>query len=63
MTQFGAPGLTRTVQLAYRRDLEPSRAVRALKDAITRYLGRAAGTDRLPPGTRALIAGGAERPG
>ena len=54
MTQFSAPGLTRTVQLAYRRDLEPSRAVRALRDAITRFLDRAAHTDRLPPGTRAL---------
>jgi DNA-binding transcriptional LysR family regulator len=48
MTQFSAPGLRRAVQLAYRRDLEPSRAVRALKDAVTRYL------DRLPPGARAL---------
>jgi hypothetical protein len=26
------------VRLAYRRDLEPSRAVRALQDAITRAL-------------------------
>jgi DNA-binding transcriptional LysR family regulator len=48
MTRFGAPGLSRAVQLAYRRDLEPSRAVRALKDAITRY------PDRLPPGAKAL---------
>lgn len=51
-TQFSAPGLTRTVQLAYRLDLEPSRAVRALREAITRYLAHAA----LPPGTQALIA-------
>jgi DNA-binding transcriptional LysR family regulator len=38
MTPFSEPGLTRTVRLAYRRDLEPSPAVRALQDAITRAL-------------------------
>jgi DNA-binding transcriptional LysR family regulator len=38
LTPFSEPGLTRTVRLAYRRDLEPSRAVRALQDAITRAL-------------------------
>lgn len=52
MTQFSAPGLSRTVQLAYRLDLEPSRAVRALREAITQFLSHTA----LPPGTRALIA-------
>jgi hypothetical protein len=52
MTQFSAPGLSRTVQLAYRLDLEPSRAVRALREAITQFLSHTA----LPPGTRALTA-------
>jgi DNA-binding transcriptional LysR family regulator len=51
MTQFTAPGLTRVVRLAYRRDVEPSRAVRALRDAITQFLQ---GADQLPPGTRPL---------
>lgn len=62
MTQFSAPGLTRTVRLAYRRDLEPTRAVRALQEAITTFLDRAATNDHLPPGTRALIAAGQRGP-
>ncbi|MEC3976150.1 LysR family transcriptional regulator [Amycolatopsis sp. H20-H5] len=52
MRRFSAPGLSRIVRLAYRRDVEPSRAVRALRDAITSFLGRA---DQLPPGTEPLI--------
>ncbi|HEX5117395.1 MAG TPA: LysR substrate-binding domain-containing protein [Pseudonocardiaceae bacterium] len=54
-TRFSAPGLTRTVQLAYRRDLEPTRAVRALRDAIMASLADAARHDRLPFGTKALF--------
>ncbi|AXB42159.1 LysR family transcriptional regulator [Amycolatopsis albispora] len=41
ITRFGPPGLTRTVRLAYRRDVEPSRAVRALRDAVPRLLYQA----------------------
>jgi DNA-binding transcriptional LysR family regulator len=54
-TRFTAPGLTRTVQLAYRRDLEPTRAVRALRDAIMASLADAARHHRLPFGTTALF--------
>ena len=54
-TRFTAPGLTRTVQLAYRRDVEPTRAVRALRDAIMTSLAEAARADRLPFGTKALF--------
>lgn len=54
-TRFSAPGLTRTVQLAYRRDVEPTRAVRALRDAIMASLDDAARRDRLPFGTKALF--------
>ncbi|HEX4703316.1 MAG TPA: LysR substrate-binding domain-containing protein [Pseudonocardiaceae bacterium] len=54
-TRFAAPGLTRTIQLAYRRDVEPTRAVRALRDAIMRSLTEAARTGRLPFGTKALF--------
>ncbi|HEY1574505.1 MAG TPA: LysR substrate-binding domain-containing protein [Pseudonocardiaceae bacterium] len=54
-TRFAAPGLTRTVQLAYRRDLEPTRAVRALRDAIMTSLADAARHHRLPFGTTALF--------
>ncbi|OLT48722.1 LysR family transcriptional regulator [Saccharomonospora sp. CUA-673] len=38
ITRFTAPGLTRTVRLAHRRDVEPSKAVRALGDAVTGFL-------------------------
>jgi DNA-binding transcriptional LysR family regulator len=54
-TRFAAPGLTRTVQLAYRRDVEPTRAVRALRDAIMTSLAEAACAHRLPFGTKALF--------
>ncbi len=54
-TRFNAPGLNRTVQLAYRRDVEPTRAVRALRDAIMTSLGDAARHNRLPFGTKALF--------
>lgn len=56
LTRFSAPGLTRTVQLAYRRDVEPTRAVRALRDAIMSSLADAARTGRLPLGTKPLMA-------
>ncbi len=51
VTRFAEPGLSRVVRLAYRRDVEPSRAVRALRDAVTGYLADAA---TLPRGTRSL---------
>jgi len=54
-TRFTAPGLTRTIQLAYRRDVEPTRAVRALRDAIMASLADAARTGDLPFGTKALF--------
>lgn len=49
-TPFAGPGLSRVVRLAYRRDVEQPRAVRALQAAVVRYLGGA----QLPPGIRAL---------
>ena len=54
-TRFAAPGLTRTIQLAYRRDVEPTRAVRALRDAIMASLTEAARAGHLPFGTKALF--------
>lgn len=53
-TQFTEPGLSRVVRLAYRRDVEQPRAVRALQEAILHFLGD--GTAKLPPGTRSLVA-------
>lgn len=55
VTRFAEPGLTRVVRLAYRREVEPSRAVRALRDALTGYLANAAA---LPRGTQSLCAKG-----
>ncbi|HEX3649816.1 MAG TPA: LysR family transcriptional regulator [Pseudonocardiaceae bacterium] len=55
VTRFAEPGLSRVVRLAYRRDVEPSRAVRALRDAVTRYLANAA---TLPRGTQSLVKRG-----
>ncbi|MFF0145687.1 LysR family transcriptional regulator substrate-binding protein [Amycolatopsis sulphurea] len=52
-TQVTEPGLSRVVRLAYRRDVEHPRAVRALQEAILHFL--AGGTARLPPGTRSLV--------
>jgi DNA-binding transcriptional LysR family regulator len=54
-TRFSAPGLTRTVQLAFRRDVEPTRATQALRDAILASLADAARAGRLPFGTKALF--------
>lgn len=56
LTRFSAPGLTRTVQLAYRRDVEPTRAVRALRDAIMTSLADAARARQLPLGTTPLMS-------
>ena len=52
VTRFAEPGLSRVVRLAYRQDVEPSRAVRALRDAVTDYLANAAS---LPRGTQSLV--------
>ncbi|MFC4080751.1 LysR family transcriptional regulator [Amycolatopsis samaneae] len=55
VTRFAEPGLSRVVRLAYRQDVEPSRAVRALRDAVTRHFARAA---TLPRGTQSLVKAG-----
>jgi len=52
-TQFTEPGLNRVVRLAYRRDVEQTRAARALQDAVVRFLSGSAG--RLPPGMSPLV--------
>lgn len=54
-TRFRAPDVTRTVRLAYRRDIEPTRAVRALRNAIMTYLVDAARDGSLPFGTSPLF--------
>jgi DNA-binding transcriptional LysR family regulator len=54
VTPFEAPGLSRTVVLAHRRDLEPPRAAQALIDSLIEYLQAGAAADTLPPGTSEL---------
>ncbi|MCR6484957.1 LysR substrate-binding domain-containing protein [Amycolatopsis sp. OK19-0408] len=53
MTRFAADaGMTRIVQLAYRKEVEPTRAVRALRAAI---LGFVTDPAHLPPGIEPLV--------
>lgn len=61
---FAAPGLTRTVALAHRRDVDLSRAARALRDGIADYVGSTARVGDLAPGIRLAEAlGKPESPG
>jgi DNA-binding transcriptional LysR family regulator len=49
-TPFAPPGLSRTIALAHRRDVEPPRAARAFQSTLLAQLGSAP----LPPGVEAL---------
>jgi DNA-binding transcriptional LysR family regulator len=49
---FAAPGLTRTVALAHRRDVDLPRAARALRDEVTGYIVSEGRAGRLAPGIR-----------
>jgi DNA-binding transcriptional LysR family regulator len=51
-TPFTSPGLSRVIGLAHRRDVQPPRAARALRDTLVDHVTRAATTGTLPPGTR-----------
>jgi DNA-binding transcriptional LysR family regulator len=53
-TRFTAPGLSRTILLARRRDLEPPRAAQAFIDMLMEYLQNSAANNSLPPGTTDL---------
>jgi DNA-binding transcriptional LysR family regulator len=56
MTRFAAEaGMTRIVQLAYRKDVDPTRAVRALRLAIVAFVADPARRSELPPGTEPLV--------
>lgn len=54
MTQFAEPGLSRVVRLAFRRDVELTRAARALQEEIVRFLAGEGGLGHLPPGISSL---------
>ena len=56
MTRFTPDaGMTRVVQLAHRADLEPTRAVRALRSAIAGFVADPARRASLPPGIESLV--------
>jgi DNA-binding transcriptional LysR family regulator len=56
MTRFAPEaGMTRVVQLAGRRDVDPTRAVRALRDAVVGFVADPAHRKNLPPGTMSLV--------
>ncbi|GLY37673.1 LysR family transcriptional regulator [Amycolatopsis sp. NBRC 101858] len=60
MTRFAPEaGMTRIVQLAYRKEVEPTRAVRALRTAIVGFVADRAS---LPPGIESLVDRGGTRP-
>ncbi|WP_163553292.1 LysR family transcriptional regulator [Candidatus Frankia alpina] len=54
VTPFAAPGLQRTIGLARRRDVEPTRAAVELQRTLWEYLRHAVATGSLPDGTRLL---------
>lgn len=49
------PGLRRTVALAHRKDVEPTRAAQAFRAALLSFLREAARDGTLPQGIEALV--------
>jgi DNA-binding transcriptional LysR family regulator len=56
VTPIAAPGLSRTIGLAHRRDVEPPRAARELQQILFDYLARAHAEHTLPRGTELIHA-------
>ncbi|KAA9374982.1 LysR family transcriptional regulator [Microbispora cellulosiformans] len=50
------PGLRRTVALAHRKDVEPTRAAQAFRSTLLSFLSEAAHDGTLAPGIEALVA-------
>ncbi|GLW26552.1 MULTISPECIES: LysR family transcriptional regulator [Microbispora] len=50
------PGLRRTVALAHRKDVEPTRAAQAFRSTLLSFLSEAAHAGTLAPGIEALVA-------
>jgi DNA-binding transcriptional LysR family regulator len=48
------PGLRRTVALAHRKDVEPTRAAQAFRDALLFFLAEASHDGSLPQGVEAI---------
>jgi len=49
-TPLAPPGLRRTIAIAHRKDVEPTRAAQAFRATLLRFLGEAARDDNLPQG-------------
>ncbi|MCQ4084739.1 LysR substrate-binding domain-containing protein [Streptomyces sp. RB6PN25] len=60
VTPFAGPGLQRTISVAHRKDVQPPRAARELRQVLLEHLRSAAAAGALPTGTR-LLAGPSER--
>jgi DNA-binding transcriptional LysR family regulator len=51
------PGLHRTIALAHRRDVQPTRAAAAFREALLAHIRVSAASGLLPPGVQSLVAG------
>jgi DNA-binding transcriptional LysR family regulator len=54
VTPIAAPGLSRVIGLAHRRDAQPPRAARELQQTLLEYLATADAQDTLPLGTEVI---------
>ena len=53
-TPLAPPGLERTIALAHRKDVQPTRAARAFRETLLTFLSETEGQGDLPPGVRWL---------
>ncbi|MET9068859.1 LysR family transcriptional regulator [Streptosporangium sandarakinum] len=56
-TPLAPPGLQRTIAIAHRKDVEPTRAARAFHDTLLFFLAEAAHDGSLPEGLELIIPG------
>ncbi|MEU9835955.1 LysR substrate-binding domain-containing protein [Streptosporangium sp. NPDC048047] len=56
-TPLAPPGLQRTIAIAHRKDVEPTRAARAFHDTLLFFLAEAAHDGSLPEGLELIITG------
>ena len=55
VTPFAGRGMQRTIAVAHRKDVAPSRAARELRDVLLEHLRSAGERKALPPGIRLLV--------
>jgi hypothetical protein len=51
------PGLHRTIALAHRRGVQPTRAAAAFRETLLGHIRVSAASGLLPPGVQSLVAG------